>query len=539
MNAMRDKLRYGLNGSAPGRWIAALAAASFWLRFQWARAFLATPYHEFTLHVNGPDQSRFRLWAEGIRAGQWAVPGAAPDAPFEFSPVYPWLLSLSMGFEKNPFLLIFALQAGLSCLAGLAIWDVGRRLGSGAAGVAGAVLWLFYAPSIFYDGCLIRESLLASTGLLAFWGALRTWERPSLFNGIAAGVLLGICTALRPHFFFAAAAGSFAVAAFRSADRRKFKLAAAAAILVAACTVIAPITARNLLVSGRWVPVSAQGADALILGNDPAGPGVSFVPTANSKAMLAASGGTLSGTLRTIAGEFRAKPRLMGELYARKLRMLVNAQEVRGNYSYYVWRRLIPPARWIPFDWAALFPLACLGGWFAFRRRNRWRWAAAGAAVFLAGAALVHIESRYRFAAVPFLALLGGYGLTVLGGMAFGRRPQPFRLAAALAAAAILALAVRPLPSFGYFQATGSDGVTRLNQDPLLPSDYTTLLTSWMLSDPRTHAADIRLTSGDAFRSYGPAALLETDASIRAMRKEPGRFLSRGYRLKYGLESRT
>ncbi len=532
---MREKLLYWLNGPAIGRWIAALAAASFGLRLWLAQKFLATPYHEFTLHVNGPDQNRFLLWAEGIRAGRWAVPGASPDAPFEFSPVYPWLLSLSIGFEKNPFFLIFALQAGLSCLAGLAIWNVGRRLGSGAAGAAGAVLWLLYAPSIFYDGCLIRESLLASSGFLVFWAALCAWQRPSLAAGALAGALLGFCTALRPHFFFAVVIGCFLIAALRQPDRRKW--AAGIALLIASCAVIAPIAARNLLVSGRWVPVSVQGPDALILGNDPEGPGVSFVPTANSKAMLAASGGTLSGTVRTIADEFRAKPRLAVELYKRKLRMLVNAQEVRGNYSYYVWRVLLKPVRWFPLDWALLFPPACLGGWLAFRRRNRWRWAAAGALVFMAGAALIHIESRYRFAAAPFAALLAGYGVSALGGMFMnlGRDRRLLRVVVALAAVVLLALAVRPLPSFGYFQVTGGDGVTRLNRDNLLPSDYTTLLTSWMLSGAQAQAGVIRHFAGLAFRSYGPQVLAETDASVRLMQTESERFLSKSYRSKYGL----
>ncbi|MBF4307973.1 hypothetical protein, partial [Vibrio anguillarum] len=69
-----------------------------------------------------------------------------------------------------------------------------------------------------------------------------------------------------------------------------------------------PITIYNWRAAHRWVPVSTQGADALILGNDPDGPGVSFVPTANSLSMLTRSGDTVSGAVRVIEEEFMKKP---------------------------------------------------------------------------------------------------------------------------------------------------------------------------------------------------------------------------------------
>lgn len=512
--------------------IVILALASFVIRLKLAFLFLQTPYHEFTLNVNGPDQNRFLVWAESIRAGYWQVPGTAPDAPFQFSPVYPWLLSLSLRFRENPFFLIFALQALGSALAGLAIWDIGRRLGSAAAGWIAAVLWLFYAPSIFYDGCLIRESLLASTGLLAFWAALRAWDSPSAAKAAAAGLLLGVCTAVRPHVFSVVLSVVFLLGAARRRDPQRLKVCAI--LILAACAVITPITLRNLAVSGQWVPISTQGADALILGNDPSGPGVGHAPTERSMVMLEKSGNSALKAFQVIIRECAAQPRQVVELYARKLRMLFNDYETPANYSFYVWRLLVRPTRWFFLQWGFLFPLACLGAWAALRRQSvhrSWRLALMAAGILLGGAALIHIQARYRFVAVPFLALLAGCGVVDLWKSAAEKRW--LRLAAAIAAAALIGLAIRPLPSYGYYRVTGGDGIERLNRDPIQNSDYVTLLASWMLSGAKAQDDAIRIISNRAYRSYGLAAVRELDRSMRALRADPTHILSRVYLEKY------
>lgn len=507
-----------------------MAAVSFVLRFRLADAFLRTPYHEFTLNILGPDQNRFLTWAESIRAGVWTAPGSAADAPFQFSPVYPWLLSLSIGWREHPFALIFGLQALASSLAGLALWDTGRRLGCRAAGLAAAAIWLFYVPSIYFDGCLIRESLLASTGCLAFWAALAAWDRPSIARGIRAGLLLGFCAALRPHIFSAALFVLFAAAAAVRKDRAR--LAASAGIALAACLVIAPIALHNLSVSGRWVPVSTQGADALILGNDPDGPGIGFVPTDTSRAMLEKSGGTVPGAVRAIAAEFTAKPAAAAQLYARKLRMLVNDYEVPDNYSFYVWKLLLKEARRLPpLTWIVLFPLACLGFFTALRGKNRWRLAASATAVLLAGAAVIHIQSRYRFVAVPFLALLAGFGL--VGILKNIQRGKIIALAASLALVLGIGCAVRPLPSLGYHEVTGSDGVRRLNRDVLREADYITLLVSWSLSGAQAQADVMKVVSNRAYRSYGMYVITEFDRTVRDLNTNLKALLTKSYREKY------
>lgn len=528
-------------GPWPRRILWALAAISFTLRLKLADTFLRTPYHEFTMHVNGPDQNRFLAWAETIRSGHWTLPGAAADAPFQFSPVYPWLLSLAIRFQPHPLILIFALQALLSCLAGMAMGSIGRRFGSALGGFAAAVLWLFYAPSIFYDGCLIRESLLASLGLLAFWAAVRTWDKPAWTSAALAGVLLGFGTAIRPHFFSLLLLGCFAAAALRTGQPalRRQRLAAWLILGIAACAVISPITFRNWTVSGKFVPISTQGADALILGNDPEGPGIGHVPTPRSLEMLTASGDRFAGALRVIADQTARFPDQMRQLYARKLRMLVNDYEVPANYSLYVWRLLLKPTRWLFLTWGWVFPFACLGAWAALRHGGRergWRLVLGAAFAFLAGAAVIHIQSRYRFVAAPFVILLAGYGVAGLWNLL--QKKRFIRLIAAIVGIVVIGLAVKPLPSCGYAEVVGIDGVRRLNTDPIQGSDYVTLLVSWSLSGAQTQAGAIRLISRQAVANYGLPVLTYFDAAIRDVYADPGRVLTAAYIKRYNIRPR-
>jgi hypothetical protein len=530
-DAMLQRIRSWVNGKTAGHLVLAMAGASFALRVRLADHFLRTPYHEFTLHVTGPDQNRFLLWAERIRAGQWAAPGESPDAPFQFSPAYSWLLSLSLSWEEHPFLGIFALQAALSALAGLALWDCGRRLGCRAAGLAAAALWLFYAPSVFMDGCLIRESLLTSTGLLSFWAMLAAWDRPALARSVGAGLLLGACAALRFHLFIPIALGVYITAAAARKDRGR--LASALVILLAAAALQLPVTARNASAAGQFAPFPTQGADALILGNDPEGPGIGHVPTANSARMLETSGRTAGGAAAVIGRELVKDPKKSLELYGRKLRMLFNDHEVKANYSFYVWKLLLPQARKFFLGWGWVFPLAVIGGWFAWRRRrlDRWNLALGSAAIFLAGAAAVHIQARYRFVAVPFVLLLAGLGLAGMWRLAL--RKKWFALMGCVLIVGMSAAAVRPDPSFGYYRVVGLDGVQRLSRDPLQESDYLTLLMSWVLSDKEGHADVIRLVSNRAARTYGLSVVVQFDQSVRALNLNLDNVLSRSYREKY------
>lgn len=529
-DAMLQPLAVWANSRSAGRLVLAMTAASFALRVWIANLFLRTPYHEFTLHISGPDQNRFLLWAEGIRAGTWSAPGADPASVFQYSPVYPWLLSVSIGWAKEPFLAILTFQAFLSAWTGWAIWDCGRRLGTGAAGLIGAALWLFYGPSVFFDGCLIRESLLASTGFLSFWLALSAWDRGSAARSVAAGAALGLGAAIRPHIWGPALLLGFVLAALKRREPKR--LLCAFLLALTACAWNAPVAVRNHLVSGGFTPAATQGADAFILGNDPEGPGVSHVPTENSARMLRESGGGILGAVPVIVREFTAKPEAALELYRRKLRMLFNDHEVGANYSFYVWKFLIPPARGFFLTWGWIFPPAVIGAWFAWRRRGGWRWVLAGAGILLAGAAVVHIQARYRFAAVPFIALLAGYGLAGTARTVLRKK----WLSAALCGSVLwtAAVLVRPDPSYGYHRVTGLDGVTRPASDPIKEPDYLTLLVSWSLSGAEAHRDVIRVVSRRAALIYGPSVALHLDRSVRELTGERSP-LSRAYRRKYGL----
>lgn len=515
-----------------GRAVIALAAVSFVLRLWIANLFLRTPYHEFTLHVSGPDQNRFLLWAERIRDGLWSAPREAADSPFQFSPIYPWLLSRSLAWTSHPFLGIFILQAFLSALTGWALWDCGRRLGDRAAGLAAAILWLFYAPSIFFDGCLIRESLLASTGALAFWAGLVLWQKPSALKAVAAGTALGICAAIRSHVF-----GPLFILMWLSAaavKKDKKRLICGLLLVLTALAWNAPVAVRNCVVSHRFAPTATQGADAIILGNDVDGPGISHVPTENSARLLQLSRGTLSGAVTTIGRQFAARPQAALKLYRRKLHMLINDHEVTANYSFYVWRFLLPPARKLVVTWGWIFPPALLGAWLALRRCGQWKWVLVPAGVFLMGAAVVHIQARYRFVAVPFITLLAGLGISGLCRYVLDKKWGALILSALLLAGT--AHAVRPDPSYGYYKVAGLDGVERLNTDPMEGSDYVTLLVSWALSGPRAHEEVIRIASNQAARSYGLAVVVQFDQSIRALTSDLSA-LSRSYRAKYHINA--
>jgi tetratricopeptide (TPR) repeat protein len=97
----------------------------------------------------------------------------------------------------------------------------------------------------------------------------------------------------------------------------------------------------------------------------------------------------------------------------------------------------LPLLRSFLVDFGWIWPLAALGIWCAHRERRRGTWIVAAFALALLLPCLVFfVSARYRLAAVPPLAVLGGHGAATLVGWWRARRLRP----AGIGLAVVLAL---------------------------------------------------------------------------------------------------
>ena len=130
------------------------------------------------------------------------------------------------------------------------------------------------------------------------------------------------------------------------------------------------------------------------------------------------------------------------KLELRKLWLLLQAHEVAQIESYAFQRQRLSVLRVFFIDLSWIWPLAALGLWCAWRERRVAPLVIAGFAAGLAlPCILFFVNSRYRLAAVPPLAVLGGSGAATLVSWVRARRMG--RAGLALAALAILAVLTR------------------------------------------------------------------------------------------------
>jgi 4-amino-4-deoxy-L-arabinose transferase-like glycosyltransferase len=458
-----ERTRHGLYGiPTPTAWFLAIAGVAFLLRL----------IHVLQLQHNDPvflapkmDALYHHQWALAIAAGHQFV----TDAFFR-APLYPYFLGLlyklsgaSMMFARIAQALLGGATCGLTYL-------LARRLTAGpaAAGVesranrrpgfhpstaipliAGFVM-AAYPLAIWYDTELLLEGLMTFFVLLGFVLLLRS--RDTGRQWWLPGIAFGLAALTRPNVlaFIAVLPVWLAVEYGRGAWKRLGQIWGVAAL------VILPVTVRNCVVSGQFVPIAWQAGTNFYIGNSPESDGVTAVVPGTradwwggfddvKRLAEEAAGRPLRGAeidrywLSKGFEFWREHPGKALGLLARKSFLWFAGYEVSNEQDLYSVKRLsfinylFFSTRFVKFPFGILLPLALAGIWF---RRRQWRpllplylFCAAYSLSFI----VFFVCSRYRLPVIPFAAAFGAMGLTGLIGHA-AKRERVIGLAIALGA---------------------------------------------------------------------------------------------------------
>ena len=271
--------------------LAALALAAMALairRYGWtAGALLSIPvvFAGYGALVEAPGAGRATIlsglddWlvyessARDILLNGWLMNGGAAHAqPFYGQPLYPYVLALAHRLTGEalfgPIVLQFAALGGMVVLTGvLASIAFGSRE-AGLAALASLVVLLQLEPEHFKIARqLFNENVympLVLASLITIVALVRRDTPPRWQHAASVGVLLGLTAVARSQFLLFVPFGLVIVwLAWRrnGSGQATWKTALVAAGLVVA---IAPITARNWIVSGQFVPISSSGGASLL-----------------------------------------------------------------------------------------------------------------------------------------------------------------------------------------------------------------------------------------------------------------------------------
>jgi 4-amino-4-deoxy-L-arabinose transferase-like glycosyltransferase len=154
-------------------------------------------------------------------------------------------------------------QIVLDSLCALIITLIAWELMPAAVGIIAGSLAAI-APQFSWNSLpLLPDSLAALPILLALYLITRAREKPRLIYLLTAGALVGVSCWLRANALLLA---PFMVLFFPLIFKRGERLRMALALVGGACFLIAPLTIRNAVVYGKFIPVSLGAGQTLLEG---------------------------------------------------------------------------------------------------------------------------------------------------------------------------------------------------------------------------------------------------------------------------------
>lgn len=404
------------------------------------------------------DSELYDAWAQRVAAGDWL--SEVLGRPFYMDPLYPYFLGVVYGTVGRDLLVVRLLQVAMGVATCWLVARLATRLDGPLAGNVGAALLAAFGPSIFQEGEFEKTAL----GVLLATGALVLFLRDGWRPRLAAGALLGLAALTRGNILLLGAAGVAYLLVLR-APRAALAFAGGAAL------VLAPVTARNVVVGGEWVLAGAGAGQNLYTGNNPANPDGAYhsVPfarpqTAHEEGDFLAEAERRTGrkltareasafwtreTLRHVA----AQPAFAAGVLARKVALFWSDVEVADAWEMGFVAGFSPVLRLPLVSFAVLLGLAVLGVAAAARSRDG-RIVLAYVLLYAASVIAFFIFSRYRLHVAPPLAALAGVGVVSAArrAAAGGWRALPWpalALAVAVGGASMASFPSRRAPSVG------------------------------------------------------------------------------------------
>jgi len=372
-------------------------------------------------------------WARSLMT-DWAGGSQVYTLP----PLYPYFLAAVYTLFGPHYPVVYLLQAAMGLANIWLIYSIGRKVFGGATPILAAAMAALYGSFMFMEAKLMSTTLALTLGLLLLRLLLAAAERPGLGLWALSGALLGLGALVRAETLLLAPLVAWWIHRLPAPGIRKGRWAGIGVFLGAAVLMVAPVTARNWIVSGDWSAanlISSQAGITFYQSNNPRATGLYYFLQDEG---FSGNAGMQAEEEKSIAEKAVGRPMARSEvtrywmnrglswivsnpgrflvLECRKLLRFLGTYEYSTEYIFHAERRTVRTL-WLGFlPFAAITSLAIVGILLAWRRG--WRPPALLLAIFVVANLLVvlafYVSSRYRMPSAPALILFAAYGLEQL-----------------------------------------------------------------------------------------------------------------------------
>lgn len=430
-------------------------AAAFLLRLIYILEISASPFFE-NLVI---DCRRYSDWGMEIAAGNWLG-----DGVYYQSPLYAYFLGFIYRFITTDLLAVRLMQAAIGSASCVLFYLIASRLFDRRAGLLAGFLAAAFAPLIYYDSMIMKTVLSIFLALLGLFLLLKALDsgRPGLWLG--CGLAWGAAALVRENYLLIAAA--FAVWYFLRyiRDRRAIRLGPLWLYLAGVALVVAPVTVRNITVSGEFALVTSNLGQNLYIGNNPvnrtgAYEAPEFVvasPLYEERAFRDSAEKMTGRSMTTgeVSVYFRRRalswmnsnPGDAAALTAKKSLLFFNNYEVADNQSIYFMERY---SRLLALDilrFGLIAPLGILGLVLLWHRRGKYAPLYIFGILYAASVIAFFVFSRYRLPVIVVLLPAAAYSVFWLADRVRARQWKALR---APAVVLVCLFAFAYVPTFG------------------------------------------------------------------------------------------
>ncbi len=414
----------------------------------------------------GPDEDYYLHFGEAVASGQGQN---SPEFTF-LDQGYGFLLGGIFKLVGVNLFVVYLLQVLVDPATAGGIYFIGRALGRPRAGLYGALLYGVAATAIMYATTMLKETWAA--GYLTWWvaGAILLIRSERKLSWLLFGAYCGLGVALRSNLLLMGALALLLPGLCAPPLRTRLNWALRAGLIVCGMAIaLAPWSIRNAHAYGSISPLPHNGGIELHQVYNEQNPGSElwipafvnylepreiwrgYAAEADRRAGRSLSVPEVDRYWRDEALRYiRAQPAQVIRDTLQKTLNFLSAAEVPDNRSFLEERLFSPLLDLLPAPtaWLMAFGLAGLV-WFAMADR---RWPIVAAPIFVAWltVALFFTQDRFRFLAIPMLALCSGLWIDLLATQIRERHPRQIAAFAGLAtviAAVSLALGARNPPA--------------------------------------------------------------------------------------------
>lgn len=363
------------------------------------------------------DAELYDGWASALAEGTDPHP-----APYFYSPVYPWAISLLYRLFGHSLTAVRLIQCVLGALLCVLVNLFARRLLSWQASLCAGLLCALFGLLAFYDNLILKTAPVTFLVLAGVWLLQIKPKGKSLSQlcVLLSGAALGLAADLRGNAALVALAVLVFVLVEALRNRRYFS---PVLLCIGLAVSVLPLTFANCAASGEFVPTTYSGGFNFYEGNSAEATG--YHPALSSVRQSAAhEHSDAVAAVRKALGREPSPPEVSGywsarawrdigrnpgrwiRLLAFKTALLFNHVEIPDNYNYGFMSERLSPLRSSPVTFFLLIPFAICGLGIAIARGGQWRLTVLVVLVYGGSVVLFYVTSRYRAPLAPFFAIL-------------------------------------------------------------------------------------------------------------------------------------